>query len=81
MASSCTRGDSGWLLEILLLCKSGQALKQVAQEGGGVTNPGIVQETFRCCTKGHGLVRNGGGWRVGLDDLEVFSNRGDSMLL
>jgi len=27
-----------------------------AQGGGGVTIPGGVQETFRCCIKGHGLV-------------------------
>ena len=37
-----------------LLWKSGQVLKQAAQEGGGVTVPGGVQETFRGGTKGHG---------------------------
>ena len=40
-------------------------LKQAAQEGGG-----DVQETFRCCTKGHGLVEKY-KWKVvgGLDGL------------
>jgi len=37
-------------------CRFGEALAQVAQGGGGVTIPGGVQETFRCCTKRHGLV-------------------------
>ena len=34
--------------------------------GGGdeVTNPGGVQETFRCCTEGHGLVGN-------IDDMQM----------
>jgi len=37
---------------------------------GGVTTPGGVQETFRCCTEGHGLEGNIGDKRtVGLDDL------------
>ena len=40
-----------------------------AQGGDGVTVPGGVQETFRCCTKGRGLVANiGYRWTVGLDD-------------
>jgi len=38
--------------------------------GGGVTDPGGVQGTFRCCVEGHGLVRIIGDRRiVGLDDL------------
>jgi len=46
-------------------------LEWAAQGDGGVTVPGGIQETFRCCTKGHGLVGNTGGrwWMVGLDDL------------
>ena len=32
--------------------------ERAAQRGGGVTDPGVVQETFRCCTEGHGLVGN-----------------------
>ena len=41
-----------------------------------------VQETFRCCTQGHGLVGNiGERWTVGLDVFEVFSNLGDSTIL
>ena len=43
------------------------------QEGGGVTIPGGVQATFRCCTEGHGSVPQGGHagdrWMVGVDDL------------
>lgn len=32
--------------------------------------PGGVQETFRCCTEGHGLVGAiGDVWMVGLEDL------------
>ena len=45
MASSCARGDSGWTL-IIFLRESGQSLEQAAQEDGGVTVPGGVQETF-----------------------------------
>ena len=45
-------------------------MEQAAQGGGEVTNPRSIQETFRCCTEGHGLVGNiGDGWMVGLDDL------------
>jgi len=69
MASSCAMGGSCWMLEILLQ-ESGQTLEQTAQGGGGVIITGGVQETFRCCTEGHGLVGNSGGtWVVGLDDL------------
>ena len=45
-------------------------LEQAAQGAGGVTAPGDVQETFRCCSEGHGLVGNiGDRWTVGLNDL------------
>ena len=45
-------------------------LEWTAQGGGGVTDPGGVEETFRCCTEGHGLVGNTGGrWMVGLHHL------------
>ena len=42
-------------------------LEWAARGGGGVTVPGGVQETFRCCVEGHGLVGN--RWTDGLDDL------------
>ena len=42
MDLSCTRGGSGWILRKILLRKSGQALAQAAQGGGGVTIPGGV---------------------------------------
>ena len=45
-------------------------LEWAARGGGEVTIPGGVQETFRYCTEGHGLVGNSAGrWTVGLDDL------------
>jgi len=45
-------------------------LERAAQGGGGVAVPGGVEETFRCCTEGCGLVENTGDrWLVGLDDL------------
>jgi len=37
-----------------LLRKSGEALIQAAQGGGGVTIPGSVQVKGRCGTEGHG---------------------------
>jgi len=45
-------------------------LEQDAQGGGGVTDPGGVQEILRFCTEGHYLVGSvGDSWTVGLDDL------------
>ena len=35
---------------------SNEVLEKAAQGGGGIIVPGGVQETFRCCTKGHDLV-------------------------
>ena len=41
-----------------------------------------VQRAFGCCVEGHGLVGTiGEGRMVGLDDLWVFSNLSDSMIL
>ena len=41
--------------------------------GGGVTDPGDVQERFGCCTERHGLVGNiGDKWMVELDELRGF---------
>ena len=48
-------------LFFFFLQKSVQVLEWAAQGGGGVTVPGSVQETFRCCTEGHGLAGNIGG--------------------
>ena len=57
-------------------------LQWAAQGCGGVTAPGGAQETFRCCTEGHGLVGNiGDRWTVGLDDLGGLSNLRNSMIL
>jgi len=45
--------------------------ERAAQRGGGVTDPGVVQETFRCCTEGHGWEENiDDRWMTGLNDLE-----------
>jgi len=60
--------------------KSGQVLEQAAQGCGGATNPEGIQETFRCCPEGHGLVGNIGGWLEWMI-LEVFSNTDDSGIL
>jgi len=50
--------------------------------GGGVADPGGVQETFRCCTEGHGLMGNiVDRWMIGQGDLRGLSNLGDSMIL
>ena len=46
--------------------KSGQ--EWTAHGGGGVTVPGGVQETFRCCIEGCGLAGKY-WWMVGLDGL------------
>jgi len=57
MASSCTRGDSGWMLGNTSPREwSGTGMGW--QGSGGVTIARGVQETFWCCTEGHGLVRN-----------------------
>ena len=37
-------------------------MEWTAQGGGTVTIPGGVQETFRCSTKGHGLVGKHWWW-------------------
>ena len=56
--------------------------EQAAQGSGGVTIPGGVHEKGRCGTEGHGVVGNiGAKCTVDLDDLEVFSNLNDSMIL
>ena len=53
-----------------ILFQESQVMDQAAQGGGRVTVPEGVRETFRCCTKGHGLVGNiGDRWTVGLDDF------------
>ena len=71
MASSCSRGDSGWTLGKTSSLKEWSDARMAAQRGGGVTNSGDSQETFRRCTEGHGLVGNiGDRWMVGLDSLE-----------
>jgi len=44
-------------------------LEQAAQGGGAVIISGGIQETFRCCTKEHGLVGKYWWWMVELDDL------------
>ena len=69
MASSCSRGGSGWLLGKISLRKSSEAVAQAAQGGGGVTVSGGVEGMCGCGTEdmvnGHG----GDGLAVGLDDL------------
>ena len=69
MASSCTSGGSGWILEIFLLRKGGAAVAQAAQGGGEVTIPGGVPEPCGCGTEGRGQWAGGDGLVVGLGDL------------
>ena len=70
MSSSCARGGSGWILVKNSLRNSGQVLEWAAQGRGGGTVPGDVQEMFRSCTVGYGLVGNiGDMWMIGVDDL------------
>ena len=53
MASSCTRGGSGWMSQFLL-SKGSEAAAQAAQGGGRVTIPGGVQKPCGCGTEGCG---------------------------
>ena len=78
MASSCTRGGSGWTLGNISSQKSGDTLAQAAQEGGGVSVPGDVQVTCGCGTEGRGYEGMGEmHWRLDQMTLEVFSNLND----
>ena len=53
-----------------MLTRVSTQMTSIGQGGGGVTDPGGLQGTFRRCAKGHGLVRTIGDRRmVGLDDL------------
>jgi len=58
-------------------------LERAAQDGGGVAVPGGVQEMFRRCIEGHGLVGNiggGGGWLDWMI-LKVFANLDDDSVI
>ena len=67
MASSCAMGGSGWTLGKIYSPKERSDTGTGCQGADEVTDAGDVQETFRCCTEGHGLVGNTGDrW---LDDL------------
>ena len=69
--------------EKFLLRKSGDALEQAAQVGGGVTVPGSAQEAWRCGAEGHEAIsgHGGDGLAVGLGDLSGFSNLNDEVTL
>ena len=57
-------------------------MEQAPQGCGGVTTPGGVQEAFRCCTEGHGLVGSiTDRWSVGLDNLKGLSILDNSIIL
>ena len=56
MASSCTREGLGWILGKMCSPEEWSGTGMDCQGGAGVSVPRGVQETFRCYTKGHGLV-------------------------
>ena len=69
MASRCARGCSGSML-------GNTSLRECSSTGTGCPGrwwshhvPKGVQETFRCCADGHGLLSYCDRWTVGLDDL------------
>ena len=65
-----------------ILRRSGNALAQAAQGGGGVTVPGGVQETWRYGAEGRGLVGMVVmGWQLDQMILDVFSNLNYSLIL
>lgn len=79
MASSCTKGDSGWTLE-------NTSLKEWSGSGMGCPGRGWSHRPWRCWRKVYMLywvtweiLLIGGrlGWMI----LEVFSNLGNSMIL
>ena len=75
LPDSCFRGGSGWILGKSFSLKSGDALAQTAQGGGGVSLPGDVQELWRCGTEGCGLAGMVGmDWWLNLMILVVFCN-------
>ena len=57
MASSCTMGDSGWMLGNITAPTEWLGTAMGCSGSGGVTDPGGVQGTLRRCVEGHGLVR------------------------
>ena len=64
-----------------LLRRSGAALAQAAQGGGGVTVPQGVQEPCGCGIEGHVLVGMVGScWQLDWMISEVFSNLNNCML-
>lgn len=56
--------------EKLLFQNSGQALKEAAQGGGGITVPGNAQKLYGCGTEGYDLMgKIDGRWTAGLGNL------------
>jgi len=80
MASSCTRGGSGWILGTIYLPKEQCCSGTAAHGGGGVTVPGGVPEPWGCGTEGRGQWAQWG--ELGFDSWisEVFSNLNESMI-
>lgn len=81
MAPGCSGGSLDWISGTILHC--GQALGQVAQGSGGVTNPGTIEEKCRCGSEGHCLVLDLAVLAQHYDMmiLKVFSNLHNSMVL
>ena len=82
MVSSCTRGDSGWIL--------GNIYSQKERSGNETGRPGRwwSHHLWRCsgavemwCLRAQLVGDIGGGWTVGQGTLEIFSNLNDYMSL
>ena len=80
MALSCSWDVQVGCKEQFSLRGSGEAVAQVAWEGGGVTVPGGVQELWGCGSEGHGQCHGGSGLGLDLVILEAFSDLNDSMI-
>ena len=78
MASSCARGDSGWMLGRTSSPKKWSDTDTAAQGGGDVTIPRGVPEPWGCGTKGHSNWTWWGGWWLDWTILGVFSDHNDS---
>lgn len=82
MALCCTMGGPGWRAGKFSSQAEWKCIGTAAQGGGAATDPGGVQEVWRCSTGGRGQWSWGGvGWWLDQVVLAVFSSINDSMIL